>query len=35
LCNQQNGEYHLQLKNGQKLKVSRSYKDRIKQLILS
>lgn len=35
LCNQQNGEYHLQLKNGQKLKVSRSYKDRIKQLMLS
>ncbi|RUO72965.1 LytR/AlgR family response regulator transcription factor [Idiomarina ramblicola] len=35
LCNQQNGEYHLQLKNGQKLKVSRSYKYRIKQLILS
>lgn len=35
LCNQQNGEYHLQLKNGQTLKVSRSYKDRIKQLMLS
>ena len=34
LCNQQNGEYHLQLKNGQQLKVSRSYKDKIKQLIL-
>lgn len=35
LCTRQNGEYHLVLKNGQNLKVSRSYKDRIKQLILN
>lgn len=35
LCTRQNGEYHISLKNGQKLKVSRSYKDRIKQLILN
>lgn len=35
LCTRHNGEYHLMLKNGQKLKVSRSYKDRIKQLILN
>ena len=35
LCTRHNGEYHLVLKNGQNLKVSRSYKDRIKQLILS
>lgn len=35
LCTRHNGEYHLALKNGQNLKVSRSYKDRIKQLILS
>ncbi|WP_194755677.1 LytR/AlgR family response regulator transcription factor [Aliidiomarina indica] len=34
LCSRQNGEYHLVLQNGQELKVSRSYKDRIKQLIL-
>lgn len=34
LCSRQNGEYHLVLHNGQELKVSRSYKDRIKQLIL-
>lgn len=34
LCSRQNGEYHLILHNGQELKVSRSYKDRIKQLIL-
>jgi two-component system LytT family response regulator len=34
LCSRQNGEYHLILINGQELKVSRSYKDRIKQLIL-
>ena len=34
LCSRQNGEYHLILTNGQELKVSRSYKDRIKQLIL-
>ena len=31
LCTRHNGEYHLMLKNGQNLKVSRSYKDRIKQ----
>lgn len=35
LCTRNNGEYHLLLKNGQKLKVSRSYKDRIKRLILN
>ncbi|MGM0481320.1 MAG: LytR/AlgR family response regulator transcription factor [Pseudomonadota bacterium] len=35
LCTRHNGEYHLILHNGQKLKVSRSYKDRIKQLILN
>lgn len=35
LCTRHNGEYHLILKNGQNLKVSRSYKDRIKQLILN
>ncbi|EGN75775.1 response regulator of the LytR/AlgR family [Idiomarina sp. A28L] len=34
LCSRQNGEYHLILQNGQELKVSRSYKDRIKQLVL-
>lgn len=34
LCSRQNGEYHLVLSNGQELKVSRSYKDKIKQLIL-
>lgn len=34
LCSRQNGEYHLVLHNGEELKVSRSYKDRIKQLIL-
>lgn len=34
LCSRQNGEYHLVLQNGQELKVSRSYKDRIKQLVL-
>lgn len=33
LCSRQNGEYHLVLQNGQELKVSRSYKDRIKKLI--
>lgn len=35
LCSRQNGEYHLVLRNGKELKVSRSYKDRIKKLILS
>lgn len=34
LCSRQNGEYHLVLHNGEELKVSRSYKDKIKQLIL-
>lgn len=34
LCSRQNGEYHLILQNGEELKVSRSYKDKIKQLIL-
>ncbi|TRW50518.1 response regulator transcription factor [Aliidiomarina halalkaliphila] len=34
LCSRQNGEYHIVLQNGQELKVSRSYKDRIKQLVL-
>lgn len=34
LCSRQNGEYHLILQNGAELKVSRSYKDKIKQLIL-
>lgn len=35
LCSRQNGEYHLVLRNGKELKVSRSYKDRIKKLILN
>lgn len=35
LCTRNNGEYHLMLRNGQKLKVSRSYKDRIKKLVLN
>ncbi|RUO55694.1 LytR/AlgR family response regulator transcription factor [Pseudidiomarina homiensis] len=35
LCSRQNGEYHIVLKNGKELKVSRSYKERIKKLILS
>ncbi|MCC5855095.1 MAG: response regulator transcription factor [Idiomarina sp.] len=34
LCSRQNGEYHIVLHNGKELKVSRSYKDKIKQLIL-
>lgn len=34
LCSRQNGEYHIVLQNGQELKVSRSYKDRIKKLVL-
>jgi two-component system, LytTR family, response regulator len=32
-CNQLNGEYYLVLKNGKELKVSRSYKDKVKQAI--
>jgi len=32
-CSQQNGEYHLVLNNGKELKVSRSYKDKVKQAI--
>ncbi len=35
LCSRQNGEYHIVLRNGKELKVSRSYKDRIKKLILN
>ncbi|CAB0149985.1 Transcriptional regulatory protein YehT [Pseudidiomarina piscicola] len=35
LCSRQNGEYHIILKNGKELKVSRSYKERIKRLILT
>jgi len=35
LCSRQNGEYHVILRNGKELKVSRSYKDRIKKLILN
>lgn len=35
LCSRQNGEYHIILKNGKELKVSRSYKERIKKLILT
>lgn len=35
LCSRQNGEYHIVLSNGKELKVSRSYKDRIKQLVLN
>lgn len=35
LCSRQNGEYHLVLRNGKELKVSRSYKERIKKLILN
>lgn len=34
LINRQNGEYHLVLLNGKELKVSRSYKDKMKQFIL-
>ncbi|TKB44839.1 LytR/AlgR family response regulator transcription factor [Thalassotalea mangrovi] len=33
--NQVNGEYYLILTNGKELKVSRSYKDRVKQAVLS
>jgi len=32
-CNQVNGEYFLVLKNGKELKVSRSYKEKVKQAI--
>jgi len=32
-CSQLNGEYYLVLKNGKELKVSRSYKDKVKQLL--
>jgi len=34
-CNQVNGEYFLVLKNGKELKVSRSYKEKVKQAINS
>lgn len=34
LCSRQNGEYHIVLRNGEELKVSRSYKDKIKQLVI-
>ncbi|MGL1959493.1 MAG: LytTR family DNA-binding domain-containing protein [Colwellia sp.] len=34
-CNQVNGEYFLILKNGKELKVSRSYKDKVKQAVNS
>jgi two-component system LytT family response regulator len=34
-CNQLNGEYFLVLKNGKELKVSRSYKDKVKQAIIA
>jgi two-component system LytT family response regulator len=30
-CSQLNGEYYLVMKNGKELKVSRSYKDKVKQ----
>ena len=32
-CSQLNGEYYLVMKNGKELKVSRSYKDKVKQSI--
>lgn len=32
-CSQVNGEYYLVMKNGKELKVSRSYKDKVKQAI--
>jgi len=35
LCSQLNGEYYLILKNGKELKVSRSYKEKVKQLMSS
>jgi len=34
-CSQLNGEYYLILHNGKELKVSRSYKDKVKQLLSS
>jgi len=34
-CSQVNGEYFLVLKNGKELKVSRSYKDKVKQAVNS
>lgn len=34
-CSQVNGEYFLVLKNGKELKVSRSYKDKVKQAVSS
>jgi len=34
-CSQVNGEYFLVLKNGKQLKVSRSYKDKVKQAVIS
>jgi len=30
-CSQLNGEYYLVMKNGKELKVSRSYKEKVKQ----
>lgn len=33
-CSQSTGEYFLLLKNGKKLKVSRSYKDKVKQAVV-
>jgi len=32
-CSQLNGEYYLVMKNGKELKVSRSYKDKVKQAV--
>jgi len=34
-CSQLNGEYYLVLKNGKELKVSRSYKEKVKQVMSS
>lgn len=33
-CSQINGEYYLVMKNGKELKVSRSYKERVKQAVI-
>ncbi len=33
-CSQVNGEYYLVMKNGKELKVSRSYKERVKQAVV-
>jgi len=33
-CSQLNGEYYLVMKNGKELKVSRSYKDKVKQSVI-